>query len=187
MRFLRGDPVASEQVARRVRRVLRYRALEMPKADLDDLEQQVMTELWQAVNRRTFDFAAGFWGFVELITVRRTIDWLRTKRRSTSPRSESAVHNEVETPYDVVVRRERIELAQRILADLGSHCRQVIELRLRDRMSFREIGQVLGIREGAARVRMHRCIRSAREVAEKLRLGQAGRSNFLEGSDESFS
>ena len=50
-RMQRGDADAVGKVRERVRRILAFRRLKIPKQDRDDLEQEIMTEVWQAVNQ----------------------------------------------------------------------------------------------------------------------------------------
>ena len=75
-----GEAAAVDHVRARVRKILAFKRLRIPDQDRDDLEQEIMTEVWQAVNRPEFDFTAGFWGFVEIVTSRRCIDWLRSRK-----------------------------------------------------------------------------------------------------------
>ena len=84
-----GEAAAVDHVRARVRKILAFKRLRIPGQDRDDLEQEIMTEVWQAVNRPGFDFTAGFWGFVEVVTSRRCIDWLRSRKVS-APISEES-------------------------------------------------------------------------------------------------
>ena len=77
----RGSPETFEALRRRVRKIIGFRGYRMPTEDRKDLEQEVMTQIWQAVNRRGFEAERGLWGFVEVVTARRCIDWLRSRRR----------------------------------------------------------------------------------------------------------
>ncbi|MFW6012074.1 MAG: RNA polymerase sigma factor [bacterium] len=158
-------------------KILAYGGLAIPGQERDDLEQEVMAEIWQAVNRSRFDFSAGFWGFVEVVTSRRCIDWLRT-RRETLPLPE-----EVVSPHRGQLRQtlehERSELASEVLAALDPRCRELITLRLRDDLSYAEIARATGKTEGALRVQLYRCIHRARTLLK--RLGDQGSNEQREG------
>ena len=178
-RLRRGDAEAFHHVRHRVRRILSFRRLGLPEHARDDVEQEVMTELWQAVNRSGFDFRAGFWGFVEVVTSRRCIDWLRTQRE-TSPVTEN-LRDGGRNPFDRVVDGERSEIASQVLEELDQECRTLVTMRLHEGMPYRNIARALGKSEGALRVQMHRCIRNAqrllreKEAVPRRGFGEGGR------------
>lgn len=161
----RGEAEAFQRVRERIRRILCYRQMRIPEHARDDIEQEIMTHVWQAVNRTGFDFSAGFWGFVEVVTSRRCIDWLRAERE-TAPGIE-ILRDEGKDPLDNVLHEERSKIASRILQSLDTPCRQLITMRLHEAMSYQEISRALGKSEGAVRVQMHRCIRNAQRLIDK--------------------
>lgn len=165
-RLRRGEPDAVQEVRHRVARILAHGGLAIPGQERDDLEQEVMAEIWQAVNRSRFDFSAGFWGFVEIVTSRRCIDWLRTRRERLSlPEEVVSPHK---GPLRQTLERERSELASEVLSALDLRCRELLILRLRDDLSYAEIAQATGRTEGALRVQLYRCIRHARQLLERI-------------------
>ena len=161
-----GEPDAVQNVRDRVRRILAFQRLRIPHQDRDDLEQEIMTEVWRAVNRSGFDFRAGFWGFVEVVTSRRCIDWLRA-RRERFPVVES-LRDDGRNPFERVLDGERAEIASQIWEALEPECRKIIVMRLHEGIPYKEIAQILGKGEGALRVQMYRCIRSARDVVKRM-------------------
>lgn len=168
-RLQQGDATAVHEVRRRVGRILEFRGLAIPAQERGDLEQEVMTEVWQAVHRSGFDPTGGFWGFVEVLTSRRSIDWLRTRRENLSL-PEEAVSSEG-GPLGNTLRRERVALAARVLSELGIECQNLIASRLRDDLSYREIAQATGKSESALRVQLYRCIEQARKVWGRVAKG----------------
>jgi len=165
-RLLCGDPDAVRVVRERVGRILSYGSLEIPSQDRDDLAQEIMTEIWQAVNRSRFDFSAGFWGFVEVVTSRRCIDWLRVRREGAS--LDGDLVSGAKGPLRQTLEKEEGRLASQVLTSLEPRCRELITLRLRDDLSYGEIAKILGKSEGALRVEVYRCIRNAREMVKRL-------------------
>lgn len=161
----RGEPQAFQRVRERVRRILAYRRIQIPAGDREDLEQDVMTEVWRAVNRPGFDHSAGFWGFVEVVTARRCIDWLRAQRVGLPVAEE--LPDRASSPVDAVLAAERMEVVSTVIDELDPGCRQVIQLRFRHGKSYREIAGILGKSEGALRVQFHRCVRRAQELLEE--------------------
>lgn len=161
-----GDPDAVRVVRERVGRILSYGALEIPSQDRDDLAQEIMTEIWQAVNRSRFDLSAGFWGFVEVVTSRRCIDWLRARREGTSLADDLV--SGAKGPLRQTLEREQGRLASQVLMSLEPQCRELITLRLRDDLSYREIAKILGKSEGTLRVQVYRCVQHARKTLQRL-------------------
>lgn len=164
--FGRGEPAAVDSVRARVRRILAFRGYGIPRAERADLEQEVLAQLWQATRRRRFDPSAGFWGFVEVVTVRRSIDWLRA-RRPTDELS-SSLPEERPGPLQAALGRERHELALRALGRLDKPCRDLVYMHTALRLPYREIARLTGRSEGALRVQLHRCIRRAQGLLEQL-------------------
>ena len=161
-----GDADAVEHVSARVRRILAFKRLTSPIEDREDLEQGIMAEVWQAVNRPGFDFTAGFWGFVEVVTSRRCIDWIRA-RREPSPVAAD-FRDGGRNPFERVLDCERAEIASQVLQALEPECRRLIAMRLREGISYKEIAQILDRSEGALRVQFYRCIRSARDIVNRM-------------------
>lgn len=60
----------------------------------------------------------------------------------------------------------RQELVIKCLAELPLAVSQLIELRFFDRMSFKEMGEILGITEGNAKIRVYRALDKLKKVVE---------------------
>jgi RNA polymerase sigma factor (sigma-70 family) len=165
-KFRASDDDAVKTVQRRVRGILRYGAWAIPREDQRDLEQKAMWQLWEAVQNESFR-PGGFWKFVEIVVARRCVDWRRTRRDERAvdeieePRDESA------NPLKRAIQKEKLLLARDILMNLPQECRELIQLHAGEQKSYREISKILGVKESALRVRMHRCIQRARGVLEK--------------------
>lgn len=150
----------------RIRRILSFRGLRIPAAEREDLEQEIMTEVWQAVNRSAFDFTAGFWGFVEVVSSRRCIDWLRRQREHAAPQTSLA--DPRSGPSETLLDQERSDLAATVIRALDPACRELVAMRFHHGLSYDEIGARVGKSAGAVRVQMHRCIQRARELVAEL-------------------
>jgi RNA polymerase sigma factor (sigma-70 family) len=164
--FVSGDAEATRCVRERVERILAFRGYRIPPEDRRDLEQEVMTQLWQAVRQPSFEVGAGFWKFIEIVVVRRCIDWVRT-RKQTLP-LEVSVLDDRDDPLDDVLARERHELARAALAKLKKPCRDLIYFHSTLMMSYRQISKKVGKSEGALRVQLFRCIQEARTILKEL-------------------
>ncbi len=177
-----GEAAAVDHVRARVRRILAFKRLRIPDQDREDLEQEIMTEVWQAVNRPAFDFTAGFWGLVEVVASRRCIDWLRS-RKVRLPLSENLLDSG-RNPLQKTLDNERTDLGEKVLAALDPGCRELIRLRLAEGCSYSKIAHDLGRSEGALRVQMYRCLRAAQQLLED-HLADPVNGKFGDGSHES--
>lgn len=160
--FRKGDTVAVERVRARVRRIVRFQGYGVPPEDRHDIEQEVMSQLWQSASRDRFDVSAGFWGLVGTVTVRRCIDWLRTRRSNVE--LVATLEETSPGPLGKLLKRERRELADEAFSELGKPCRDLINLHAGLQLPYRKIAGILGKSEGALRVQMSRCLQQARQI-----------------------
>jgi RNA polymerase sigma-70 factor (ECF subfamily) len=166
----KGSPEAVRVVQARVRRILGFRGYRIPAVERQDLEQEIMTQVWQAVNRTGFDPELGFWKFIEVVTARRCIDWLRASREETELPAEVEAEG---GPEKSALAGERVRLAYAALSQLGKPCRDLIYLRIGMNRSYRELATLLGRSEGALRVQMHRCVERARGIVAEMSRGDS--------------
>lgn len=162
-RFGGRDPSATREVLERVRRILAFRRYGIPEEDRRELEQVVMIQIWEGVRLPGFD-PTGFWGFVEVVTSRRCIDWLRLRRTEISLEDSDDLADSSRGPLRTLLDREKSELAREVLAQLPEPCRRVVEIVIGQGRTYAEAASILGTSEGALRVRMYRCIRDARKL-----------------------
>lgn len=174
--FCRGDPETVQQVHRRVRRIIGFRGFRIPREERRDLEQEVMTQLWQAARDSRIEPGSRFWGFVETVASRRLIDWLRV-RRETVPLDGLAATEP--GPLGDALAKERADLASAVVRRLPGSCRQLIQLRLVEGRKYADISHIVHKGEGALRVQMHRCIVRAREILDELRKANRGHSDSM--------
>ena len=139
----------------------------MPAHDRADLEQQAIIQLWQAVAAPGFE-AEGFWGLVEVVVARRCIDWLRARQPEQSPEDWEGFPDRRASPLVETLDAERRDLARAAVERLPQICQTILRLRFASGKSYREISEILGTTEGALRVKVHRCISSARRVMRDL-------------------
>ena len=158
-----GDAQAVQEVRTRIRRILAFRGYGIPEHSRLELEQEIVTQIWQAVNRSSFDPQGGFWGFVEVVASRRCIDWRRS-RKPVAP-LEGDFEESAPGPLRRAAGRE---LAHAVLAQLGKPCRDLIYLHVGMGHSYRDLEPLLGKSEGALRVQMHRCVQEARRIRDQL-------------------
>lgn len=87
----------------------------------------------------------------------------RVRRREEPVDSHFSLADECADPAESAVRRAQVARIEAALARLPEKQRLAVTLRLYEGLSFREVGEVLGSSEGAARVNYHHGIRRLRE------------------------
>jgi RNA polymerase sigma-70 factor (ECF subfamily) len=137
--------------------------------EAEDIAQDAFVKAYLSL--RDFRGESKFSTWVCRIALNRCKDVLRKQGRAPWTRSRhedgpqaAEVADDRETPVESVERREREAALHRALARLPVKYREVLVLRHIEGMEFHEIGRVLGIAAGAAKVRAFR----ARETLRKL-------------------
>lgn len=155
--FLRGDSEAVRAVRIYVRKILSFGRFGIPGPDREDVEQEIMADLWRSARRAGFDPGGGFWGFVEIITARRCIDWRREVRMDVE--FDESFEDRSESPFRIALHNERKRLVREALSNLPPACRNLLRLRVTEGLGFKEIAEIEGRRAGTIRVQFHRCLR----------------------------
>lgn len=141
---------------------LAYRLVQ-DEAEARDIVQDVLTKLWQI--RHELPPEGADKAYCLAMVRNRSIDYLR--RLQTIPISSLDGADELESPdmasdgsFDQLEAQDYLD---QLLKQLPARARQIIELRLRDGFSFKEIEQLTGIREGNARVILLRSLKQIRD------------------------
>ncbi len=159
VRAARRDPAAFAALYRRyVGPVYRYLYSRLGRvAEAEDLTAQAFSEALQALPqyRERERFAA--WLFA--IARRRLADHYR-RRRPAEPLDERLPSGAKEAdPLGQVLRTEALERLAALVAGLGEAEQEMLRLRFAGGLSYAEMAAVLGKREGAVKMAMHRLLR----------------------------
>ena len=76
---------------------------------------------------------------------------------------EEELHPEEETISTVVEKKQIASHIRKVIADLDERSQRIVEYRLFDEKSYREIGELVGIREATAKVLFSRAKVKIRE------------------------
>jgi RNA polymerase sigma-70 factor (ECF subfamily) len=178
-RFLAGDPAAAEEVSGWVRQAAaafrRRLAFEW-----DDVLQQALVELTADLRAERFRGEGAFRGYVWRSVNHTCLDRLRRHRRwRFEPVEELPLEAPAPSPYAVASTRQTSRRVLALLAAMPEHCRELWEMIL-DELSYRDMGERLGVAEGTLRVRVLRCRQQAvsrwRDVTESAPARREGRS-----------
>ncbi len=66
-------------------------------------------------------------------------------------------------PDEVLMARERLDLLDRALRDLGDEARELVMLRFFERLPAKEIAEIVGGTDGAVRTKLHRVLVALRQ------------------------
>ncbi len=138
----------------------------------EDIAQDAFVKAYLSL--RDFRGESRFSTWLCRIAMNRCKDMLRRARREIlmpgGPEGEphaSYVPDEGETPAATLERREREALIQRALARLPVKYREAVVLHHMEGMDFKEVGVLLGIAAGAAKVRTFRGREMLRRLLER--------------------
>ena len=138
-------------------------------ARAEDIAQDAFVKAYLSL--RAFRGESRFSTWLCRIAMNRCKDVLRRARREVlmpgGPDGEPAIPDSTddgETPAVTAERREREAVLHRALARLPMKYREAVVLRHMEGMDFKEVGSLLGIAAGAAKVRTFR----AREMLRRL-------------------
>jgi len=138
-------------------------------ARAEDIAQDAFVKGYLSL--RDFRGESRFSTWVCRIAINRCRDLLRRARREVlMPDGEPPLSESVdagETPAAALERREREEVLRRALARLPLKYREAVVLRHIEGMEFREVGRLLGIAAGAAKVRTFRGREMLRRLLER--------------------
>ncbi|HLZ21434.1 MAG TPA: RNA polymerase sigma factor [Ktedonobacterales bacterium] len=154
--------------ARYVDRIYTYLCTRMGTArsnDAADLTQQVFLRALDALPRYQPREGVSVAAWLFRIARNAATDWQRRERPTLSWEAvpEEMHPQTLETAESIVVRRDEIAEARRLLAGLDDEAREAIVLRFTAQLTLAEIGAVLGISEDAARKRITRTLHALKE------------------------
>jgi RNA polymerase sigma-70 factor (ECF subfamily) len=90
---------------------------------------------------------------------------------ASSAREESGdvLQSPSDGPDSLLMTAERHELVAEALASLDEESREIVTLRFFERMQARDIAEIIGSTEGAVRTRLHRILKSLRDVYQSAK------------------
>jgi RNA polymerase sigma-70 factor (ECF subfamily) len=83
--------------------------------------------------------------------------------------SGEVLQSPADGPDSLLMTAERYELLAEALASLDEESREIVTLRFFERMQARDIAEIIGSTEGAVRTRLHRILKSLRDVYQSAK------------------
>jgi RNA polymerase sigma-70 factor (ECF subfamily) len=162
-RWRDGDERAAAAIVERHAPALARFALSLGvRDDLDELVQDTFVRAFGALETFRADSALRTWLFT--IERRLVLDRRRAARRQ--PEMLEVMADDAATRFNALDALEADETAGRVQAAMGRLSpmqRDVFSLRVQEGRAYKEIADILGTTEGAARVHYHNALRAVKE------------------------
>jgi RNA polymerase sigma-70 factor (ECF subfamily) len=165
-RWVSGDQrAATELVERHAPALARYAASIGARHVVDEVVQDTFVRAFGAIDAFRGESSLRTW----LFTIARRIvaDRRRAERRDRT--SATLDEGQAATSYGALDRLVAVETESRVraaIARLTPTQREVFTLRVGEGLSYREIAEVVGTTEGAARVHYHNAMRAVKELVD---------------------
>lgn len=165
-----GDESAMNEVRRWVRGAAspyRFRLA----AEIEDLEQEVVLELIEALAAGRFEGRSLISTYVRRMVHYKCLNRLRARRgKQWVDLGDVQLVDPGPTPFDLARRRHDLELGLRVLARMPEHCRELWTMIHRG-LGYEAMGEALGVAAGTLRVRVLRCREKALAARAELAAG----------------
>ncbi len=162
-RWRTGDERAATSIVERHASALARFALSLGvREELDELVQDTFVRAFAALDSFRADSSLRTWLFT--IERRLVLDRRRATRRQ--PELVEVMPEDAATGFhalDGMVASETEERVRRALDTLSPMQRDVFTLRVQEGRAYKDIAQILGTTEGAARVHYHNALRAVKE------------------------
>ncbi|MEL7059514.1 MAG: sigma-70 family RNA polymerase sigma factor [Acidobacteriota bacterium] len=172
--LLAGDAEAVDQARAWLQAA--FRPYRRPLGDeLEDLEQEVLIDLLDALRAGRFDGRSKLRTFVYSFANHKCIDRLRARgRREMVPITDLELRGVGPTPLDDAARAQRLQLALKVFRGMSESCQELWRL-IEAGASYRDMSRRLGVSEATLRARVLRCRRKALELRDEFRRPSSSR------------
>ena len=165
-RWKRGDErAATELVSRHAESLARFASSLGARDDIDDLVQETFVRAFQSLDGFRGDSSFRTW----LFTIERRLLLDRRRAEKRRPVRVEVQEGDAASEYDALdamVAGEAADRVRQAMRELSPTQREVFALRVAEGLSYREIAEVVGTTEGAARVHYHNAMRAVKEFLD---------------------
>lgn len=173
-----GDASAFEELVVRYQGQVYRLCLRMSgnAEDAADLTQEAFVKVWK--NLDTFQFDAAFSTWLYRLASNCCLDFLRVRKRrqtvsltaETDEEDEETIDlpDDSPTPEEAAISKEERDDLRLAMQSIDPEQRQILTLRVVNDLSYTDIAQVLGIREGTVKSRLSRARESLRKKLAEI-------------------
>ena len=161
---LAGRTAAFDSFVKAHQRGVFYLVRRYVRADADaaDVTQQAFVRAFRALAQYRGDATPRSWLY--RIAINCALSWLRDHKRDAASELNDAMLVVDATGTSDLVDAERKAALRDAIAQLPPKQRQIVELRVFDDLSFREVAQIAECNENTAKVNFHHALRRLREL-----------------------
>lgn len=136
-------------------------------SDAQDACQETFVKAWR--NIKKFDAERPNWSFQAfLFKIARNLIIDRSRRKKDLKIKEYIGLETNEDFYENIQKKQDVSIVRQALENLDEIERQIIILRFFEEMDTKEIANILGMKDGAIRVRLHRTMDKLKIITENL-------------------
>jgi RNA polymerase sigma-70 factor (ECF subfamily) len=148
-------------------KIYRYCIVNIYKSELaQDICQETFIRAWKSLPTFTLDNSGTFQAYLFRIARNLIIDLSRKKKEfSLAEYVEIETHENYEEKID---KADEVEHLKKALAKLDEIDRQIITLRYFEELGHSEVAKIIGIKEGALRVRTIRLLKKIKTLLIKI-------------------
>lgn len=163
-RLQRGDRAAFDQLVRRHQKAIWHLVRRYVKRDADasDVTQQVFVRAFRAF--ATFRGAATVRSWLYRIAINCALSWLRDHRREEPAELDDGDLVEANATHAQLVGHEQGQRLRTAIAELPPKQKLVLELRVFDDLSFKEVAELADCSENTAKVNFHYAVKRLRDI-----------------------
>ncbi len=138
------------------------------REDAEDLAQEVFVEVYRSAGSFRSDSQIGTW--IYRISINKSLDYVRKQRRKKRIADLkglfSAKNRSIETPHQQLEEKERAEILREQIAALPETQNIALTLSQHEKMSNRQIAEIMAVSESAVQGLLHRARANLRKNLE---------------------
>ena len=166
--FLKGGKQEYKQVVSWITEVVRSK-LWAERVTSDDVIADTTMKLLLNLREDSFRIESSVKTYVQRIALYTLVDASRREKKFNSdPVDDDFAATDTANPHEKLEHDEEAEIFERIVGMMPEKCRHLWEMAFGDKLECKEIGNKLGMSEGAVRTTLSRCKDRASELYKKL-------------------
>jgi RNA polymerase sigma-70 factor (ECF subfamily) len=164
---LSGRVEAFEELIRKYQKPVFYFVQRMLRRqeDSDEVTQKTFVQAYLHLSK--FRFESSFKTWVTKIAINLAKNYLRKAKRSFYELNDQMADGKSQEAFQASEKEQEKTWLRESLEELPPMQKQVIEMRIYDELSFKEISEIVGSREGSCKVNFHHGMKRLKELFQK--------------------
>ena len=163
-RFCAGERRAFDELVRRYQRKIYFLAMRYLKneADAADIAQKTFVRAYKAMS--SFQGKSSFRTWLYRIAINLSLNHIRDNKRERATDIKDDALSQSAVGMRRIVEDERAAALREAIEQLPPKQRTVLELRIYDELPFKEVAELAGCTENAAKVNFHHAVKRLRTL-----------------------